>query len=258
MKLHLFTIALDAMPFITTQLAMFNRLKCDWKWSVAEGAAMNIHDTAWCKPQPPRLSNDGTTEFLNSLRGHPRIRVVQNTSWRGKVEMVNACVAQFDEPGILMQVDADEIWLPDQLESVLHFFKAYPEIQSAKFFCRYFVGNNIIITSRNTYGNNTNYEWLRAWRYTPGMTYSRHEPPVLNGATGLCATCEQTEEVGLVFDHYGYVNENQVAYKERFYGYRDAVKHWKRLQENKEWPVKLKNFLPWIKDEATADLLHKP
>jgi hypothetical protein len=56
-----------------------------------------------------------------------------------------------------------------------------------------------------------------------------------------------------VFDHYAYAIENQVRFKERYYGYRDAVKHWRKLQSHPgPWPVKLKEFLPWVDDRVMA------
>ena len=254
-KLCIMTICLDSMPYITWHLPVFNRLTIPWRWIVAEGAAMNVKDTAWCRPQTPRLSNDGTTEYLNSLKGHPRITVLQRPSWDGKVEQCNACLALIKEPCLLLQVDSDELWTAEQLETLVSFFNAYEQIKSARFLCRYFLGVNVHITSRNGYGNHPG-EWLRAWRFEPGMKFLKHEPPVLAGCEGPCATREQTAEVGLVFDHWAYVFEKQVAYKEQFYGYKDAVKHWRRLQENKIWPVKnLQSFLPWVGPGVTADRL---
>lgn len=256
MKLEIFSIVLDGFPFITWHLPVFNRLTIPWHWTIAEGAAMNHHDTSWCKPQAARLSSDGTTEYLNEIKRHPNVTVIQKTSWDGKREMCNACLSRITVPSILLQLDADELWEPGQLEALLLFFKAYPEINQARFFCRYFVGQNIITTSENAYGNNPG-EWLRAWRYYPGQKFSRHEPPVLNGLPEKSATREQTRECGLVFNHYAYAFEKQLTFKEKFYGYTDAVKHWRRLQTNTVWPVKLKDFLPWVDDRATADLLHK-
>jgi hypothetical protein len=256
MKLCIYTIALDAMPQITWHLPVFNRLTIPWHWYIAEGAAMNVKDTSWCARQEPRLSRDGTTEYLNSIKVHPHVTVIQKPRWEGKVEQCNACLAQIKEPCILLQMDSDECWDAHRLESLVGFFKSYDEIKCAKFYCRYFIGQNIVITSRNTYGNNS-YEWLRAWRFEPGMTYSKHEPPILTGCFEPMATREQTEEVGLVFDHYSYVFEKQVAYKCNWYNYPNGLNHWRRLQENKVWPAKVRNFLPWVKDEAVAELLHK-
>lgn len=260
-NLHLVTLALDAMPFLPMQLAMLNRVDTklvNWHLTVVEGAAANTNSTAWCQPQTARLSTDGTTELLDTWKSHPRISVYRKPFWPGgKDEMFNQALRNITRPGVLLQVDCDELWLPNQLESLLDFFAAYGQIKCAMFFSRYFLGPNIISTTRNSYGNNS-YEWVRSWRFTPGLTLKSHEPPVIIGATEPCATREQTEEVGLVFDHWSWVFEKQVAYKEKFYGYTDAVRHWRRLQANTVWPVKLKEFLPWVDERATADQLFKP
>ena len=260
MRLHVFTICLDGFPFLPVQFAHFNALPptVDWQWSICEGAAMNVNCTQWCRPQEARLSRDGTTAFLNSLKGHPRIKVHQQPRWMGKLEMVNTCLADFKEPGIVLEVDSDELWLPNQLQTLLDLFTAFPKIGSAHFFCRFFVGPNILITSTHSYGNRPT-EWARCWRWTPQLKALSHEPPVMVGFAGECATREQTLELGLVFDHYSWAFESQVDYKEKFYSpaYRDAVKHWRRLQANTQWPIlDLSQWLPWVDRGVTADLLH--
>ena len=259
-RLYIFTIVLDGMPFLPTLLSNFNQLPShiDWHWSIAEGAAKNILDTRWCQPNPPRLSNDGTSQFLSGLWGHPRISVHQEPSWNGKVAMCNACLGDFKEPGVLLECDADELWLPWQLVGLLDIFQHRPHINCARFFCRYFVGANIVITSEESYGNRPT-EWLRAWRFEPGMRFSTHEPPAIAGMKESCALRNVTRAVGLTFEHYAYAFEKTVAMKEKFYGYRDAVKHWRRLQTNKVWPVEnLQDFLPWVDPGVRADQLWKP
>ena len=242
MKLVLFTIVLDGMPYIGWHLPVLNQLKdVDWRWIIAEGAAMNYYDTGWCKSQSPRLSWDGTTEYLNSIRRHPRVTVLQQQQWNGKTEQCNACLEQIKEPCILLQVDCDELWTAQQLRGLLELFQR--PWNSARFFCQYRVGPNLIVTSENTYGNKTG-EWHRAWRYTPGMRFERHEPPVMNGIAERCATREFTRDMGLVFDHWAYALEAQVKFKEFFYGYTGAVQHCKRLQAHNNFPTKLNNFLP--------------
>lgn len=257
-KLHILSIVLDGMPFLPMQLATFNRIDtalCDWRWHVVEGAAANRGSTAWCKPQAPRFSNDGSTELLRTWFDHPRIKIKGKQFWPGgKDEMVNEALKNITEPCVLLQVDVDELWTAEQLETIVGFFTAYDQIKCARFFCRYFVGPNIITTSENGYGNNPG-EWLRAFRFEPGMRFLSHEPPSILGCMEPYATREQTREVGLVFDHWSYVFEHQVAYKEKFYNYENAVEHWRRLQENTRWPVALVNFLPWVGKNATADKL---
>lgn len=261
MKLHIFTIVLDGMPFITWHLPTFNRLVCDWHWTIAEGAAMNVKDTAWCKPQEPRLSRDGTSEYLATLRKHPRVTVIQKQSCDGKVEMCNACLPsalggtlEYKQDCVLMQIDCDELWTEWQLSRIFAVFEMEPNLGAMQFYCRYFVGQNIIITSEDTYGNKRG-EWMRAWRWRPGCRFLKHEPPFLDQVTGLTMPREQSRFKGLDFEHYAYVLPSQVAFKENYYGYAHAGEHWQRLQQNRTWPTPLRKWLPWVQDDAIADRL---
>lgn len=256
MRLHIVSIVLDGMPWITHHLPVFNRLLCDWHWSIAEGAAMPVKDTSWCRPQEARLSRDGTTEYLATLRKHPRVTVVQRQSWQGKVEMVNALLPIHKEECVLMQIDVDELWTDWQLSRIFSTFDSEPELGAMQFYCRYFVGQNIVITSDNTYGNRDG-EWLRAWRWRPGTRFLKHEPPILGPVHGPTMTRAHTRYRQLTFDHFAYVLPSQVAFKERYYGYDHAVEYWNVLQQNRTWPTRLAKWLPWVKDEAIADQLHK-
>lgn len=259
MKLLISTIVLDGMPQIRWHLPVLDQLHIPWEWHIAEGAAANVKDTAWCKPQMPRLSRDGTLEYLNSLTSHPRVKLYRKQLWNGKTEMFNTMLANMKEPGILLQMDSDELWTAAQLENLYLMFShaAHTHINCAYFFCRYYVGPNIVITSQNTYGNKLG-EWLRAWKFTPGMRFASHEPPVMANFNAVPFLREMTADNGLVFQHFAYCFPEQVSYKEQFYGYTNALQHWRRLQANTVWPVKdLKQFLPWVGDGVTADLLWK-
>lgn len=105
LPLHIFTIVLDGMPFLPIQFSTFNRLDFPWTWHVVEGAAANVRDTGWCQPQDPRLSQDGSKEFLDSISRHPRVKIYRSPWWpQGKTEMVNAAVAAIKEPCLLSAI----------------------------------------------------------------------------------------------------------------------------------------------------------
>lgn len=255
--LNIMTIVLDGMPFIAHHLPVFESLKVPWHWVIAEGVANNVNCTKWCQAIGLRLSNDGTSQYLEAISRHPRITYLRKPLWPGgKVEMCNACLAQFDKGGALMQIDSDELWTPDQLTAI-HSMIGAGYVDHAQFYCRYFLGPNIVTTGTNCYGNNPG-EWARAWYFEPGMTFLKHEPPVLSAAPKKVAARDRTILHGLVFSHYAYYLESQLAFKEKFYGYANAVAQWKRLQANTVWPVRrLKDFLPWVDENAGADLLFK-
>lgn len=255
MRLIFLTICLDAMPLIATHLPVFQRLNCDWHWYIAEGTAAPIKCTKWCAPIAPRLSRDGTSEYLKSIAGG-RVTVFQNPQWPGKASMFNRMLQEIKRNAIAFQIDADELWLPHQIENIRCMMLSYRRPTRMDFRCRYFFGKDIIITSRGTYGD-MDYEWKRVWAFEPGMQFSSHEPPVIRGDDKRVIGKDETEELGLVFDHYAYATRAQVEFKQIYYRYSGAVAAWDKLQLNQKWPTLLKNWLPWIKDETVVDKLYK-
>lgn len=250
MKIVFLTIVLDGMPFITNHLPIFQRLDLDWEWRIAEGVAAPQRCTSWCKPMAPRLSNDGTTEYLDSIAGG-RVKWLALHSWPGKCSMLNAFM-DIKEPCIIMQIDSDELWLPHQIE-LIHEMMTTTGASRMDFHCRYFVGKDIVVTSKNTYGNHDDYEWRRVWAFRPGMTFETHEPPKIRGDDRKVITQAETERMGLTFQHYAYATEAQVVLKEKYYGYTGAVEQWRKLQQNTVWPTRLGDWLPWVKDETIVD-----
>lgn len=257
MRLDIVTIVLNGMPWIAHHFPVLNSLTdVNWTWHVVEGAADNVKDTRWCKKPSPGLSTDGTAQFLDALRSHPRVRLYRKPLWAGKVEMVNTPLLQIKEKSVLMQIDSDEIWTAENIRGVIRLFKDDAGAQRAKFLCRYFLGPNIVTTTPDAYGNNS-WEWLRAWRFQPGMSFATHEPPDLKGGPeGPTLTREFTLYYGLTFDHYAYVLPKQVEAKEHYYGYKSAVAQWKLLQLTKQWPVTLRTFLAWADMKAQARNLY--
>jgi len=44
-----------------------------------------------------------------------------------------------------------------------------------------------------------------------------------------------------------------LRFKEKYYGYKDAVINWKKLQENNLFPAKLADFFNWVSDDTQVD-----
>jgi hypothetical protein len=259
MKITFFTIVLNGAPWIYNHLPMMQRLtNIDWRWIVIEGAAKPVKDTAWCKPIKPMLSDDGTHEYLQSISNHPRVEFRCSKEWEGKLNMCNVAIDTFiNEPCLLIQLDADELYEAWQIVFAMEMFKANPDYNTAQLFCRYYVGNNIVITSKDNYGNRAS-EWKRMWRFEPGMRWKSHEPPVWENFEEKIISREQMAGRGIVFEHHAYATEAQVKFKEVYYGYERAFWNWNKLQVNTKWPVKeLRDFLPWVDEGATADRLYK-
>ncbi len=266
---HFFTIVLNGMPFLRHHIDMMARLPFRWTWHIVEGAAELKHDTAWSLADGgildeafhrEGLSLDGTTEYLDELATrHPQKVIVhrkpRGVLWAGKTEMTNAPLASIHEAGLLWQIDADELWSVEQVVRTRELFAAFPTRTSAHFYCSFHITAHHIISKGQAYANNPAYEWRRVWRFMPGDRWVSHEPPKLcRGRQGLDIDLSvvdpiphaTTQASGLVFTHYAYATESQVAFKERYYGYAGAVAGWKGLCAREGPSVNISDHLPWV------------
>ncbi|MDX2216779.1 MAG: glycosyltransferase family 1 protein [Oculatellaceae cyanobacterium bins.114] len=275
--IHFFTIVLNGEPFIRYHLNVFQQLPFPWHWHVIEGVAELKHDTAWSLQLGGQVtpdihqqgrSCDGTTEYLDDLAAqHPEqitlYRKPLGEFWDGKREMVNAPLVNIQEECLLWQVDVDELWTVEQLVTAQAMFEAEPEKTAAFYWCWYFVGQDLIISTRNCYAQNPEQDWLRTWRYRPGCVWAAHEPPQLveplsNGTWRDVAGVnpfrhDETEANGLIFQHFAYVLPEQLQFKERYYGYAGALSQWQTLQAEKHFPVRLRRYFSWVHDLTMVD-----
>ena len=276
LPVQFFTIVLNGMPFIEKHIAIFEKLSFPWHWHIIEGVAALKNDTAWSLANGGRiddtlhkngLSNDGTSEYLDVLakKNPDRVTVYRKENdafWEGKLEMVQAPLSTISAECLLWQVDVDELWTEEQITTARELFIQQPEKSAALYLCQFFVGPSLVTTTVNTYGNHLGNEWIRTWRYRPGDRWLAHEPPRLvrqmGGVSVDVATINpfmhsETVEKGLVFHHYAYATEEQIRFKEVYYGYRGAVGQWRVLQTVENFPVKLRDYFAWVNDETQVD-----
>jgi glycosyltransferase involved in cell wall biosynthesis len=277
LPIHFFTIVLNGQPFIQYHLQVLNQLNCEWHWHIIEGVAALKHDTAWSVAAGGRiddalhnngLSNDGTTDYLDQLAQlYPDqitlYRPASGSFWDGKREMVNAPLSNIQSACLLWQIDADELWTVEQIEQTRQLFLAHPDKTAAFFWCVFFVGEDLVVSSRHCYSQNPCFEWLRVWRYQPGMVWAKHEPPTLveplpDGKQQDVAKVnpflhQETEAQGLLFQHFAYVTPEQLQFKHRYYGYQNAVRQWQQLQSEANFPVFLRDYFDWVEDETVVD-----
>jgi glycosyltransferase involved in cell wall biosynthesis len=278
LPIHFFTIVLNGQPYIPYHIEIFKQLTCKWHWHIVEGVADLKHDTGWSvqlggsisdEIHRKGLSHDGTSEYLNELvQLYPdNITIYRKPAgvfWDGKREMVNEPLFNINEECLLWQIDADELWTLDQISTARQMFINHPEKTAAFYWCWYFVGENKIISTRNCYAQNPRQEWLRTWRYKPGSVWVAHEPPRLEEPlpTGQWRDIasvnpflhQETENHGLVFQHFAYATAEQLRFKEQYYGYKKAVSQWTKLQEVTKFPVLLRDYFAWVGDGTQVNL----
>lgn len=277
LPIEFFTIVLNGMPYLPQQLETFNGLKIPWRWHIIEGVTTLAHDTAWSLKNGAKvpdefhtngLSKDGTTEWIDSVAEKQPEQVLVyrkkgGAFWDGKIEMVRAPLGNLLKECLLWQVDADELWTVEQIEKLQQMFFNDSRRSAAYFFCDYFVAPNLVSISPHSYANNLHQDWLRAWHYRPGMNWASHEPPLLierlvtgkftDVAKVFPFTHYDTASENLIFRHKAYVLEEEILFKEKYYGYQGAVDSWKRLQEQTQFPVRLGDYFPWVSDNTKVD-----
>ncbi|WP_377475544.1 MAG: FkbM family methyltransferase [Microcoleus anatoxicus] len=277
MPIHFFTIVLNGEPFIRYHIEVLQQLPFKWHWHIIEGVADQKHDTAWMLSLGGKItdelhcrgrSKDGTSDYIDEIaRLYPKnitvYRKPEGIFWDGKREMVNAPLENIKEECLLWQVDADELWTAEQICTARQMFINHPEKTAAFYWCWYFVGENLVISTRNCYAQNPAQEWLRTWRFKPGCVWIAHEPPRLAEPLSDRAwrdvaevnpfLHEDTERKGLVFQHFAYATLEQLGFKEQYYGYKNAVAEWSKLQVETKFPVRLGDYLSWVQDGTMID-----
>lgn len=252
--LTIFTIVLNGMPYIQRHLSEFQKLKIPWQWRIVEGVSLPLKCTRWCneityKWHKNYLSIDGTHEYLNNISGGNVSVYWQAKPFAGKIEMIKEALQGVDH-GVVMEIDADEIWTAEKLDAVYGLLKEGDYGKAAQFHCNYYVGEKKKVVTREGFGSNW-YEWFRAWKWGPGVEFISHEPPKLNVQAPFVPR-GVTEAMGLVFDHYAYATKEQAEFKESFYGYKGLVEGWEELQKT-SGPVRLANYFPFLHDKSVAD-----
>ncbi|NJN87144.1 MAG: glycosyltransferase family 4 protein [Leptolyngbyaceae cyanobacterium SL_7_1] len=276
LPVHFLTIVLNGEPFIHYFLPVFQTLPFPWHWHIVEGVASLVHDTAWSLSSGGQisehlhqqgLSHDGTTAYLDEIAAaYPtQVTVYRKPTglfWDGKREMVNEPLFNITQECVLWQVDVDELWTREQLVRGRQLFLDRPEKTAAYYWCWYFVGEGLMISSRYNYAQNPQQDWLRSWRFQPGDRWLTHEPPRLwrHTATGWQDVAAidslnhaETEAAGLVFQHFAYLLPEQLQFKEHYYGYTGALAAWRSLQAQTRFPVRLRQFFSWVQDGTLVD-----
>lgn len=249
MRLNIFTIVYNGQPYIEEHYLRLCESKTDWRWTIVFGRALPQDDTSWCAGQIDD-GDDGTLGYIQMLTSiDERVTVIAKTEWRSKVAMCNAALETFDTPGLLLQIDADEVWTPQQFRLMPALFDLYPTADFAQFACRVWVGPRRFVATDGAWGNQS-YEWFRLWKWEPGRKFKTHEPPVMEGAKHYVLR-SHTAQFGLVFDHYSYALRSQIEFKQKYYGAAWDALAWDKLQ-TMHGPVQLQGLLPWVNSPVVS------
>lgn len=256
MKLSFGIIVLNGEPFIKYNLeSLYPHAH---EIILVEGAVEKFSHAATSDGH----SLDNTVEIIQNFPDPERkIRLIQRHGfWQEKDEMANAymeaCTGDY-----IWQVDVDEFYKPEDIESVRELLAKCPEITQVNFrtigFWRSF--RTRIMGASFVFGAD---EFIRVFRFRPGYRYVTHRPPTLADEMQTpyehkrVVTAAEMEKLGIVQYHYSYVIPEIVKSKSHYYsqmgwglGCDDGLNWVKRswLKLNDPLRIHLIDFPPsWI------------
>jgi len=144
-----------------------------------------------------------------------KIRVITNKGfWPNKDVMCNQA-AECASGDLLWQVDADEVYLEEDVEKVTRFFDDHMEVTVGTFPVYHFWHNFHTVTC----GGHWMSPFTRVYRSERGSSWQSHEPPVLLNAQGIpwssLGEIHHFEDIHIF--HYSYVTPEQALWKSRFF-----------------------------------------
>lgn len=245
-----------AMPWLTFHYPTFRELVPsfmvkDWEWWLMFGECREYSYAAG------RFLDDGSRAVAESLaRTDPRIHVVDAPPNKWTMEdCANYPLHGRTETVLYWKLDADEVWTEEKIGRINLMFRDLPNKNVAYFRCRFFVGPDIIVTSRDTWGGAQHYEWKRVFRMEPGQKFGEESPPIIAGCEERAIDKDYTERLGMIFDHFAYATEDQARMKSIRWQQPATLDGWRRLQANTKWPARLIDYFPFVQPETTVDKL---
>lgn len=222
-------------------------------WVIVEGQAKNGGSTGWCNDiETPAQSDDGTVEFLQSIKAKNKVFYTPGVAFASKDHQVNKAIQFLQQMqykyGFLWQVDVDEHWTVEKLQAAERFAENSPHMAFSFEFNHYVKKlDDGYVVARGDWG--TAYV-NRLWKWH-GQYFKTHEPAVLHGQKYAQAI------PGILFDHYSYVFEKDVKHKSLYYGGHQFVyENWKRL-DSLEYPAHISALFGETPIGRSNSYLHK-
>ena len=175
-------LALNAQPFLHANLRALYPFA---NQIIVVGGAVR---SAAAMASPAGHSIDGTLEMLQRFQTEEdpenKVQLVQARDagyvdgyWPEKDEMSQA-YAERTTGDWLWQVDADEFYLPEDMEAVIGLLKGCPEITTISFpYLEFYGGFDYVITGKWHLHHHPRFHRLFRWR--SGYQYISHRPPTV-------------------------------------------------------------------------------
>ncbi len=196
---------------------------------------------SYWQSQGKTTSTDRTNEIIDNFPDPDNKIKIVHGQFPEKHEQANAYMKHFDdESDYIWNLDADEIFKPQDIETVISLLKA-EQYTSVGFKSLSFYGG----FERVMGGFEENAEFTRIQKAYPGCKWNSHRPPTIEqkGPTKHL-DFNRLAKMGIRMYHYSYVFPRQV--KEKVQYYKAAVSQDNCIDDYFE-----KIYLPWVKNPHT-------
>ena len=196
---------------------------------IVEGATLNATSIS----MPNGHSIDGTLDILRDIKtnsdpedkitiitaedeGHP------NGFWPGEKDEMSNAYAQRCSGNWLWQVDVDEFYLPESIETMISYLESNPNTSAATFDMITFWGALDVIVDGYYLRNGARY-YHRLFKWRPDYRYISHRPPTVVDETGRdlrkleWLNGNMTTRLGVKLLHYSLLFPKQVLEKSKYY-----------------------------------------
>ncbi len=220
---------------------------------IVEGAVPNAASTA----TPDGHSSDGTLQILKRFKseedpenkltivtaedeGHP------NGFWPGEKDEMSEAYAKRATGNYLWQVDVDEFYKPEDIESIIQILEDNPHITAVSFPMITFWGG-LDFTVDGWYLRRGAATYHRLFKWGLGYSYCSHRPPTVCDSEGrdlrtLCwISSQELLEKGIYLYHYSLLFPKQVVEKCAYYQQAKWAKRQKALKWAEDNFLSLKN-----------------
>ena len=197
---------------------------------VVEGGAPAARGIA----TPNGHSTDGTLETLRAFKAQedPDDKVIlvtaedeghQDGFWWGEKDEQSRAYARRATGNYLWQVDIDEFYRPEDLDTIIGLLRSDPSVTGLAFQGIHFWGGFDYWVESGIMWHPGRNEYRRIFKFGPGYRYTTHRPPTVRDPDGADVMSinalgkEDTAARGLFMYHYYAVFPSQVRRKARYY-----------------------------------------
>lgn len=205
---------------------------------VVEGAV----ESAAASATPTGHSLDSTLETLQQFKAEEdpdnKLTIVTRDGFWSEKDAMSQAYAEHATGDYLWQIDADEFYLPEDIQHIIDMLRNDPTISLIAFKQYSFWGSPDYVADGWYLRRKSLFQHaLRVFKWGAGYRYTKHRPPTVVNEKGESVRDMHfidglaTQAIGIRMYHYSLIFPQQVEEKSRYY----ANVNWGQFQDTETW-----------------------